>query len=102
MKLEPVGKPIPMIILPYIDPTAYHHIKETIGKHGGNVTIHETQFHLYFPEGTVQEVLNPMVGGVPRLKILFPDGYWFVYEIADKGRLANIWVDPQPEEKEPI
>jgi hypothetical protein len=76
MKLEPVGKSIPMIILPYIDPTQYPHIKEIIGKHGGNVTIHEAQFHLYFPEGTVQEVLNPMVG-VPRLKILFPDGYWF-------------------------
>jgi hypothetical protein len=94
------GEPIAMLILPYIDPMQYPHIKKTLEEHGAVIKKHENQFHLYFPKGTIKEDRFPMVG-VPRQKITFPDGWWLIHEEGDLGRLPVIVIDPPTEEEKP-
>ncbi len=90
------GEPITVLILPYIDPMHYPHIKKTLEDHGAVIKKHDNQFHLYFPQGTVKEVV-----GVPRQKITFPDGWWLLYEKADHGRWPVIVIDPPAQEQKP-
>ena len=92
-------QPILELILPWIDPSQFPHIKQTIEAHGGTITIQGTYYHLSFPEGTVQQDKDHMVG-VPRQKILFPDGWWLLYEHGNRGRLPVIVIDA-PKEGEP-
>jgi hypothetical protein len=92
------SEPISELILPWIDPSQFPHIKHTIEEHGGRVTIQHTKYHLSFPAGTVQQDRPHMVG-VPRQKIIFPDGWWLMYEHGDRGRLPVIVIDAPKEEQ---
>jgi hypothetical protein len=96
MSLQPLP-PISELLLPWIAPSQFPHIKHTIEAHGGTVTIQEGKYHLSFPEGTVQQDKDHMVG-VPRQKIIFPDGWWLLYEHGDRGRLPDAPQEEQPGE----
>ena len=92
------SQPLAQLILPWIEPAEFPHIKEAMSKHGGTITIVAHTYHCSFPAGTIQEALPPR-DGVPRHKILFPDGWWFLYEHASGSRLPQLIVDlPQGEQ----
>ena len=86
-------EPLTELILPWIDPSQFLHIKHTLEQHGATLRIHENAHHITFPVGTIQKDQPHMVA-VPRQKIVFPDGWWLLYEHGGKGRLPRIVIDP--------
>ena len=85
-------EPATSLILPWIDPSRFLHIKHTLEQHGATLTIQENAYHIAFPLGTIQKDL-PQREEVPRQKIVFPDGWWLLYEHARESRLPQILVD---------
>ena len=87
------SEPATSLILPWIEPSQFPHIKHTIEQHGGSVKIQENAYHITFPVGTTQKDLPHMVE-VPRQKIIFPDGWWLLYEHGNGSCLPRIVIDP--------
>jgi hypothetical protein len=92
-----------------IDAENVAHFQKTMQAHGARLQKirpnddSDRWWTILLPEGTVQQVKEMQVE-VPRYKIFFPDGYWFLFEVGTKNRqgiftrVPVIYIDQPAEE----